>query len=40
MAETFEADRKPVLKNVVLRIGGTIDMPPVLIDLIKDERVE
>ena len=22
IAETFEADKKPVLKNVVLRIGG------------------
>ena len=36
MAEILEADKKPVLKKVVLRIGGTIDIPPppVLIDLI------
>ena len=28
MAEILEADRNPVLKKVVLRIGGTIDIPP------------
>ena len=24
----LEADKKPVLKKVVLRTGGTIDIPP------------
>ena len=26
--EIFLADKKPVLKNVVLRTGGTVDIPP------------
>ena len=30
ITEILEADKKPVLKNVVLRIGGTIDIPPVI----------
>ena len=33
------AVRRPVLRRVVLRIGGTIDMPPAD-NLIYDERVE
>ena len=28
IAEILLADKKPVLKKVVLRIGGTIDIPP------------
>ena len=34
------AVRRPVLRRVVLRIGGTIDMPPPADNLIYDERVE
>jgi len=28
ITEILEADKKPVLKKVVLRTGGTIDIPP------------
>ena len=31
IAEILDADKKPVLKNVVLRTGGTIAMPPLAI---------
>jgi len=36
IAETLDADKKPVLKNVVLRTGGTIDMPPLAIPVKPD----
>ena len=32
----FEADKNPVLKKVVLRIGGTIDIPPPVIPVKPD----
>ena len=30
IAEIFDADKKPVLKKVVLRTAGTIDIPPAI----------
>ena len=36
IAETLDADKKPVLKNVVLRTGGIIAMPPLAIPVKPD----
>ena len=36
IAEILEADKKPVLKKVVLRTGGIIDMPPLAIPVNPD----
>ena len=37
IAEILDAERKPVLKNVVLRTGGTIDMPPLPVIPVKPD---